>query len=163
MNIILKKKFIYYGKYKLRCAIGKRGITYNKKEGDRKTPRGIFGFKSIFYRKDRINKLKTLIKKKKIEKNMGWCDDTSSRSYNKQITFPFKKNAEKMWLRNRMYDVLIVIDYNLKPVMKKKGSAIFLHVAKKNYSPTKGCIAVNKKDILFLIRKINKNTKLIIN
>ena len=94
---------------------------------------------------------------------MGWCDDTSSQFYNKQITFPFKKSAEKMWLRNSMYDVLIVIDYNLKPVTKKKGSAIFLHVAKKNYSPTKGCIAVNKKDILFLIRKINKNTKLIIN
>ena len=94
---------------------------------------------------------------------MGWCDDTSSQFYNKQITFPFKKSAEKMWLRNSMYDVLIVIDYNLKPVIKKKGSAIFLHVAKKNYSPTKGCIAVNKKDILFLIRKINKNTKLIIN
>ena len=163
MNIKLVNKFLYLGKYKLRCAIGKRGITYNKKEGDRKTPRGIFGFKSIFYRKDRINNLKTLIIKKKIEKNMGWCDDTSSQFYNKQITFPFKKSAEKMWLRNSMYDVLIVIDYNLKPVIKKKGSAIFLHVAKKNYSPTKGCIAVNKKDILFLIRKINKNTKLIIN
>ena len=68
-----------------------------------------------------------------------------------------------MWLNNRIYDVVVVINYNLRPAIKNKGSAIFLHVAKKNYSPTKGCIAVNKKDILFLIRKINKNTKLIIN
>ena len=63
MNIILKKKFIYYGKYKLRCSIGKRGITYNKKEGDQKTPGGIFKFRSIFYRKDRVKNLKTLLKK----------------------------------------------------------------------------------------------------
>ena len=68
-----------------------------------------------------------------------------------------------IYLKNRMYDVLLVIDYNLKPVIKDKGSAIFLHIARKNYSPTKGCIAISKKDILFLIRKINKKTKLIIN
>ena len=163
MNIELVNKYLYFGKYKLRCAIGKRGITYDKKEGDKKTPRGVFKFKSIFYRKDRINNLKTLIKKKIIEKNMGWCDDSSSKYYNKQIKFPFKKKAERIWLKNRMYDVLLVIDYNLKPVIKDKGSAIFLHIARKNYSPTKGCIAISKKDILFLIRKINKKTKLIIN
>ena len=91
-------------------------------------------------------------------------DNTSTWGmYNKQIKFPFKKKAERIWLKNRMYDVLLVIDYNLKPIIKDKGSAIFLHIARKNYSPTKGCIAISKKDILFLIRKINKKTKLIIN
>ena len=162
MNIKLVNKFLYLGKYKLRCAIGKRGITCKKKEGDQKTPDGDFRFKSIFYRKDRINNLKTSMMKKIIKKNMGWCDDSSSKYYNKLIRFPFKKSAEKMWLKDRIYDILIIIDYNLKPVIKNKGSAIFLHIAKKNYSPTKGCIAINKKDILFLISKINNKTKIMI-
>jgi L,D-peptidoglycan transpeptidase YkuD (ErfK/YbiS/YcfS/YnhG family) len=162
MNIKLVNKFLYLGKYKLRCAIGKRGITYKKKEGDQKTPKGTFSFKSIFYRKDRMRNLKTTIKKKIITKNMGWCDDSNSKYYNKLIKLPFKKKAEKMWLEDRIYDVLVVIDYNIKPVIKNKGSAIFLHIAKKNYPPTKGCIAINKKDILFLINKINNKTKLII-
>ena len=162
MYIKLVNKFLYLGKYKLRCAIGKRGITYKKKEGDQKTPKGTFSFKSIFYRKDRMRNLKTTIKKKIITKNMGWCDDSNSKYYNKLIKLPFKKKAEKMWLEDRIYDVLVVIDYNIKPVIKNKGSAIFLHIAKKNYPPTKGCIAINKKDILFLINKINNKTKLII-
>jgi L,D-peptidoglycan transpeptidase YkuD (ErfK/YbiS/YcfS/YnhG family) len=162
MNIKLVNKFLYLGKYKLRCAIGKRGITYKKKEGDQKTPKGTFSFKSIFYRKDRMRNLKTTIKKKIITKNMGWCDDSNSKYYNKLIKLPFKKKAEKMWLEDGIYDVLVVIDYNIKPVIKNKGSAIFLHIAKKNYPPTKGCIAINKKDILFLINKINNKTKLII-
>ena len=114
MNIKLVNKFLYLGKYKLRCAIGKRGITYKKKEGDQKTPKGTFSFKSIFYRKDRMRNLKTTIKKKIITKNMGWCDDSNSKYYNKLIKLPFKKKAEKMWLEDRIYDVLVVIDYNIK-------------------------------------------------
>ena len=94
---------------------------------------------------------------------MGWCDDVSSIHYNKLIRFPFSHGAEKLWLRDRIYDVIIIINYNLKPVIKNKGSAIFLHIAKKNYSPTKGCIAISKKDMFLLIGKIGKKTKLIIN
>jgi L,D-peptidoglycan transpeptidase YkuD (ErfK/YbiS/YcfS/YnhG family) len=163
MNIKLINKFLYIDKYKLRCSIGKRGITLNKKEGDLKTPKGIFKFKSIFYRKDRVGNLKTLLKKKIIKKDMGWCDDPNLKNYNKLIKFPFKGRAEKMWLKDRIYDVLIVIDYNLKPIVTNKGSAIFLHIAKKNYSTTKGCIGVRKKDIIFLAHKINNKTKIIIN
>ena len=93
---------------------------------------------------------------------MGWCDDPSSKFYNKLIKFPFRKSAEKIWLKEDIYDVFIVISYNIKPILKNKGSAIFLHLAKKNYLATKGCIAISKKDMLFLIRKIKKKTKLII-
>ena len=163
MNIRLINKFLYFDNYKLRCAIGKRGITNNKKEGDQKTPKGTFLFKSIFYRKDKISNLKSALNKKIIKKNMGWCNDPGSKHYNKLIYFPFKESAEKLWLAKRVYDVIVVINYNLKPVIKNKGSAIFLHIAKKNYSPTKGCVAINKKDMLFLITKINNKTKLIIN
>jgi len=143
--------------------VGKRGITTKKMEGDNKTPKGTFRFKSIFYRKDKITNFKSLLKKVIIKKNMGWCHDPNSKFYNKLIKFPFAYNAEKLWLKNNTYDVVLVINYNFKPTIKNKGSAIFLHVAKKNYRPTKGCLAISKEDILLLITRINKRTKLIIN
>ena len=154
---------MYFNNYKLRCAIGKRGIVLNKKEGDKKTPKGTFAFKYILYRKDRIPKIKSILSKKIIKKNMGWCNDPNSKFYNRLIKFPFKYRDEKLWLNKKIYDLIIIVNYNLNPTIKKKGSAIFLHLAKKNYTPTMGCIAVNKKDLLFLITKINSKTKLIIN
>ena len=163
MIITLKNKFLYFDNYKLRCSIGKRGITTFKKEGDQKTPRGTFSFKAIFYRKDRIHKINSSLKNYVIKKDMGWCDDPKSLHYNKLIKYPFDDRAERLWLSKKNYDVIIVINYNLKPIIKNKGSAIFLHVANKNYSPTKGCISVSRNDILFLIKKINKRTKLLIN
>jgi L,D-peptidoglycan transpeptidase YkuD (ErfK/YbiS/YcfS/YnhG family) len=160
MNIKLKNKFLYFGEYKIKCAIGKRGITDKKIEGDNKTPTGLFKFKSIFYRNDRITKIKSSLQKKVIKKDMGWCDDPNSKYYNKLIKFPFNFCAEKLWLRENIYDVILVINYNTKPIIKKRGSAIFLHIAKKNYTPTRGCIAVSKKDMNLLIGKINTQTQL---
>jgi L,D-peptidoglycan transpeptidase YkuD (ErfK/YbiS/YcfS/YnhG family) len=162
MNIKLKRKILYFNKYKIKCAIGKRGITSKKIEGDEKTPRGTFIFKSIFYRKDRISNIKSSLKKYIIKKNMGWCDDSSSRHYNKLIKFPFNLSAEKLWLKSKVYDVIITINYNLNPTIKNKGSAIFMHIASRNHQPTKGCIAITKKDIILLISKINNKTKIII-
>jgi L,D-peptidoglycan transpeptidase YkuD (ErfK/YbiS/YcfS/YnhG family) len=160
MNIKLKNKFLYFDKYKIKCAIGKRGITIKKVEGDNRTPTGIFKFKAIFYRKDRVVKIKTKLPKIVIKKNMGWCDDSSSKFYNKLITFPFNFTAEKLWMKDNIYDVILIINYNTKPIIKKKGSAIFLHISRKNYAPTKGCIAVSKKDMNLIIEKINLQTRL---
>jgi len=162
MNIKLKNKFLYFSKYKIKCAIGKRGITSKKMEGDEKTPKGIFTLKSIFYRKDRVLEIKSSLKKHIIKKNMGWCDDFGSKQYNKIIKFPFDFSAEKLWLKKNIYDVIIVINYNTKPIIKKMGSAIFLHIAKKNYKSTKGCIAISKRDIILLASKISDKTKIII-
>ena len=160
MNIELKNKFLYFKNYKLRCAIGKRGISSKKIEGDKKTPKGEFKFKHILYRKDRIFDIKTKLKKIAIEKNMGWCDDPNSIHYNKIINQPSKSSFEKLWRKENIYDIIIVIDYNLNPVVKNKGSAIFLHIAKKKYKPTSGCIAVSKNNIRLLASKINKKSKL---
>ena len=159
MNIILKNKFLYFKNYKLRCSVGKNGISHNKKEGDGKTPRGNFKFKYILYRKDRISNLNAILKKKIIRKNMGWCDDPKSKYYNRLIKFPFKYSAEKLWLKKNIYDVILIIDYNLHPVIKKNGSAIFLHITEK-YLRTNGCVAVKMKDMKLLISKINKKTNL---
>jgi len=93
---------------------------------------------------------------------MGWCDDPKSNFYNKLIKFPFDDSAEKLHKKKNIYDIFLVINYNLNPIVKKKGSAIFLHLAKKNYAPTKGCVAVSKKDMKLLLTFIDKKTKLII-
>ena len=162
MNIKLKGKYLYYLNYKIKCAIGKNGITKNKQEGDLKTPSGIFKLKKIFYRKDRIKLNNTTIKKSYIKKNSGWCDDPASKYYNKEIKSPFKYSAEKLWRKDNIYDLIIVLNYNFNPIIKNRGSAIFLHISKKNYAPTKGCIAINKKDMMNLLVNIKGNTKLII-
>ena len=158
MDLILKKNFIYFRDYKIKCAIGKRGITNKKVEGDKCTPRGRFKLKYVFYRKERVKNIRSKLKIIPIKKNFGWCDDVRSKSYNKFIKLPFKYKAERLYLRQNIYDIIVVIDYNLNPVRKKKGSAIFLHIAKKNYSPTLGCIAVSKSDLKYLISIINKNS-----
>ena len=159
MNIKLKNKFLYLNEYKIKCAVGKRGITDKKLEGNNKTPSGIFRFISIFYRKDRISIAKSHLQKVVIKKNMGWCDDSNSKFYNNLIKFPFLCSAEKLWLTENIYDIIVIISYNINPTIKKKGSAIFLHIAKKNYTPTKGCVAISKKDMKLLIGKINYKTK----
>ena len=160
MDIKLKNKYLYFNKYKIKCAIGKRGITRKKVEGDNKTPAGIFKFQGIFYRKDRLPNFKTSLKKKAIKKNMNWCDDPKSKFYNKLIKIPFYFRAEKLWISQNIYDVILVINYNTKPTIKGKGSAIFLHIAKKKFSPTKGCIAISKKNMSLLLDSINGKTKL---
>ena len=162
MHLYLINKFLYIKDYKIKCSIGKRGLTEKKTEGDLKTPKGIFNFKAILYRPDKIKNLHTKIKKIKIKKNFGWCDDPTSQFYNKLIYFPFKKSAEKLYLKKNIYDLILVIDYNCNPIKKSKGSAVFLHIATKNFNPTKGCLAIKKRDLLKILPLINKKTKLYI-
>jgi len=163
MHIKLKNKKLIFNYYKVKCAVGKRGISKNKIEGDKKTPSGILKFTKVYYRSDRIKKIQTSLRKVKIKRNMGWCDDPRSNKYNKPIRFPFNFSAEKLFKSKSIYDILIVLNYNTRPVIKNKGSAIFLHLAQKNYKSTEGCIAVSKKDMRTLLKFIKKNTKIYIN
>ncbi len=159
MHIIINKDYLTYNKYKVKCAVGKRGIGYKKREGDLTTPIGLFKIKFIFYRKDRV-KLLTKLNKKVIKKNMGWCDDPKSKMYNKLIKLPFNYSHEKLYKKENIYDIILVIDYNMNPVKKNKGSAIFIHIAKKNYKKTEGCIAIKKKEFLKILKVIKPNTKI---
>ena len=162
MNIKIKKHFLYYKGYKLKCAVGKSGITNNKKEGDLSTPKGTYKINALYYRSDKIKKFKCKIKQRVIKKNMGWCDDINSNKYNKEINFPFKFKAEKLHRKDNIYDIFINIKYNTQPTLKGGGSAIFLHLAKKNYKPTEGCVAISKKKFFKILPYIKKNTKIVI-
>ena len=93
---------------------------------------------------------------------MGWCDDPNSKMYNKLIKFPFPLSAERLFLKKNLYDLILVINYNTNPIVKNKGSAVFLHLSDKKFSPTKGCVAIKKKDFIKLIPNIKKRTKIII-
>ena len=158
MIIKLKNKHtLEVDEFQFRCSIGKNGITRKKKEGDFKTPKGIFKLKKVFYRSDRVNTHKLKIKKIKITKSMGWCDDVKSQYYNKLIDIKKKCRYEKLFRKDNKYDYLIVLDYNLKKPLKGKGSAIFLHLTK-NYNPTAGCIAINQNNFEILLKLIKKNT-----
>ena len=160
MNVKIKKHLLLYKGYKLKCAIGKSGIVSSKKEGDLATPKGTFGLGTLYYRKDKNKPLKCKIKKKIIRKKMGWCNDSRSKKYNQEISFPFKYGAEKLYRKDKTYDLFINIKYNTCPVIKKKGSAIFLHIADSKYKSTKGCIAISKNDLLKILPLINNKTKI---
>ena len=93
---------------------------------------------------------------------MGWCDDVNSKKYNKEISFPFKYSAEKLYRKDNTYDILININYNRFPIVRGKGSAIFLHLSTKKYKPTNGCVGIQKKDFLKILPLIKKKTKILI-
>jgi len=158
MHIFIKNKKLILDKYRIKCAIGKRGIGHKKREGDKITPKGKFKIKTILYRKDRVSHFKSKITTLPITKDMGWCDDPKSKKYNKLIKLPFKGSAEKLYKKDNTYDMILVLNYNFNPIQKGKGSAIFLHVASKNYKSTLGCIAVSKFNLKKIIKKINKST-----
>ena len=160
MIIIKKSGYLEYKNLKFRCALGKAGIKKKKKEGDNITPEGPFKIIRVYYRRDKIKNISTLIKKKEIKKKIGWCDDPVSSFYNKEIKLPSKFSHEKLYRKDNLYDLILVLNYNINPIIKNKGSAIFIHIAKKNYKPTAGCIALKKRDLVELLKKIKKNTKI---
>ena len=160
MIIVKKSGYLKYKNFKFPCALGKNGIKKKIKEGDNITPKGKFKLTKIYYRQDKIKKIKSPIKKIKIKKNMGWCDDPKSNFYNQQIKLPTKSGHEKLYRNDNLYDLIVVLNYNIDPIIKNKGSAIFLHIAKKSYQKTKGCIALKREHLIEIISKIKKNTKI---
>ena len=160
MQLILKNNnTLLLDDFEFKCSIGKKGRTKNKKEGDFKTPIGIYKIDALFYRKDKYPNTITKLKKIPIQKDMGWCDDVNSKYYNKLIKLNKNVRHEKLFRKNSNYDLLIPISYNTKRPIKNKGSAIFIHLTK-NYKKTLGCIAIKENDMLVLLKIVNKKTKI---
>jgi L,D-peptidoglycan transpeptidase YkuD (ErfK/YbiS/YcfS/YnhG family) len=163
MIIVKKTGYLIFKNLKFRCSVGKAGIKNKKKEGDNITPKGIFKLLKLYYRADKIKKIDTELKKIKIKKNMGWCDDPKSRHYNKVIKIPNNFSYEKLYRNDNIYDLIIVLSYNISPTIKNKGSAIFMHIAKDKYLPTQGCIALKKIHLIKILKEIKLNTLIKIN
>ncbi len=145
--------------FEFKCAFGKNGISKRKKEGDKKTPSGIFEIENLYFRGDRIKKPITKLKTIEIKKNMIWCNDVRSRYYNKLCRVNKNVRHEKLFRKDNKYDLIIPIKYNFKNPIPGKGSCIFLHLSK-NYAPTAGCIALSKNNFLILIKLLKKKSKI---
>ena len=164
MIIFVKNKHtLQIDEFIFKCCIGKKGLTKNKKEGDKKTPIGVFKIENLYFRKDRKNKPSTQLKCIEIKKNMGWCNDINfPKKYNKIIKIEKKIKYEKLKRRDYKYDFIIPIKYNFNKPITGLGSCIFIHLTK-DYKPTAGCIALKEKDFLIMLKLIKKNSKIKIN
>tara|TARA_B100000035_G_C20895540_1_gene506995 strand:- start:358 stop:852 length:495 start_codon:yes stop_codon:yes gene_type:complete len=161
MTIFIKNKHtLQIDEFKFRCCIGKKGTTINKKEGDKKTPKGTFEIENLYFRKNRVKKPSTSLKCIEIKDEMGWSDDVNyPKKYNKLIKLNKKIKHEKLKRKDHKYDLLIPIKYNFKKPIAGKGSCIFIHLTK-DYKPTAGCVALKKKDFLIMLKLLKKNSKI---
>ncbi|MDC0423703.1 L,D-transpeptidase family protein [Candidatus Pelagibacter sp.] len=161
MPIFLKNKHtLQIDDFYFKCSIGKNGLSKKKIEGDKKTPKGTFEIEYLYFREDRIELPTTSLKTIKIKPYMGWSDDVNFPSkYNKLIKIKKNIHHERLFRNDYKYDLLIPIKYNFDKSTVGKGSCIFIHLTK-NYNPTAGCIALQKKDFLIMLKLINKNTKI---
>ena len=147
------------------CAIGKTGATpeADKCEGDNKTPLGSYPLRTGFYRADKNDKPATQLDMTVITKQMGWCDEAGHADYNRFVTLPFDASHELMWReQDDCYDIVVVLGHNDSPPISGMGSAIFMHVAKENYTGTEGCVALAKDDLVTLLRNCDLDTKIVI-
>ena len=161
-----KNYFLKVGNKAFRCQIGTGGLknVAEKVEGDKTTPIGKWNLESLYYRHDKVLrpkfKKKNVLKINRITKNCGWCDDIKSLYYNRHINinnFPsLKINYEKLWREDSAYDILLEISHNTNPTIRNKGSAIFIHCSFYDNRSTAGCIALKKRDLIFLLKNIKR-------
>lgn len=139
------------GSRTVKCALGRSGIVANKREGDGATPIGRFPLRRVLYRADRLSLPPTSLPMAAIEPGDGWCDDPTSPDYNRQVHLPITASHEHLWRLDEIYDIVVVLGYNDDPPLADAGSAIFLHIARADYAPTQGCVAIARDDLLRLL------------
>jgi len=125
------------------CALGRSGVVRHKREGDGATPAGRLGLLAVLYRPDRIRRPPTALPVIPLAPDAGWCDDPADRRYNRPVRLPCAAGHERLWRSDRLYDVVVVLDYNFERPRPGAGSAIFLHIAAPDFAPTEGCVAVS--------------------
>lgn len=135
----------------IRVALGRAGVTLHKEEGDGATPAGVLTLRRVLYRADRLRPPDCAVPIEPIGESDGWCDDPSHRDYNHMIRLPHEAHHEELWRTDGLYDVIGVLGWNDAPVVRGRGSAIFLHVARLDYAPTQGCVALALGDLLWLL------------
>jgi L,D-peptidoglycan transpeptidase YkuD (ErfK/YbiS/YcfS/YnhG family) len=133
---------------RLRAACGRAGVRVHKEEGDGATPAGILPLRRVLYRADRLRPPECAVPIEPIGETDGWCDDPAHRDYNRMVRLPHEAHHEELWRTDGLYDVIGVLGWNLSPVVRGLGSAIFLHVARADYAPTEGCVALALPDLL---------------
>ena len=143
-----------------RCTVGEGGIREDKVEGDAATPAGEYPLRRIYFRNDRLVLPRVNLPARPISEHDGWCDHPRSPTYNRLVHVPNEWSAERMWREDGLYDLVVVVGYNDDPPEGEWGSAIFLHVAREDYAPTKGCVAFSQSDLMVLVPLLDRETRL---
>jgi L,D-peptidoglycan transpeptidase YkuD (ErfK/YbiS/YcfS/YnhG family) len=161
-DLIVTGNTARFGRARYRCAIGHGGIRNVKKEGDGATPAGSWPIRTVLYRPDRVTLPKLAFTTRALTETDGWCDAASDANYNRPVQLPYAASAEKLWRSDHIYDVIVVLGYNDAPVVAGKGSAIFLHIARPNYSPTLGCVALAKENLFDFLANATPVTRVVV-
>lgn len=146
----------------LPCALGRAGVTRDKREGDGATPAGRFAPLQAFWRADRAPRPRTALRLRAIGPRDGWCDAPRDRNYNRRVALPYPASAERMMRDDGLYDLVVDLSANRRPILKGRGSAIFLHVARPGFLPTEGCIALEKRALARLLPRIGPRTRIVV-
>jgi len=144
-----------------RAALGRGGIRALKREGDGATPRGRFTVRQVLYRADRGSRPRTRLPVRAIRDHDGWCDDPADRNYNRLIRLP-SRSAEGLKRADPLYDLVLVLGYNDRPRVRGRGSAIFVHLARPGFTPTEGCIALSRRDLITLLARLSPRSAIVV-
>ncbi|MEG9861756.1 MAG: L,D-transpeptidase family protein [Parvularculales bacterium] len=144
------------------CALGRNGVTQVKQEGDGATPTGCWPLRHVWVRQDRIETISTGLPCSFIDPHQGWCDAPRDEHYNKPVRLPYPASTETMWRADELYDVAVIIGYNDDPIVSEAGSAIFLHIAGEDLTPTEGCVALSREALLLLLPHLSVHSRIII-
>ncbi|MBM3565201.1 MAG: hypothetical protein FJX42_03700 [Alphaproteobacteria bacterium] len=145
------------------CALGRGGVSADKREGDGTTPAGLMPLRYVLFRPDRLAAPPSRLPVRPITPQDGWCDDPARSEYNRPVSLPFAGHHEVLWRADRVYDVIVVLGWNDAPAVPDKGSAIFMHVARPDFSPTEGCVALTQDDLLRLLADCGPGDRLKVN
>lgn len=145
-----------------RCAVGRGGVSTTKREGDGATPIGTWPLRQVLYRPDRGMRPVTSLQTASMAPTDGWCDAPTDPNYNRMVRHPYPASAEHLWRRDSIYDLIVVVGYNDAPVIPGKGSAIFLHIARPDYSPTAGCVAFSRRDLVTILGLLSPASRLVV-
>ena len=143
------------------AAIGSGGLVHRPREGDRATPAGAYRLLGVFYRPDRVGRPRTALPVRPLRPDDGWCDAPFHACYNRPVRHPFPVSAERLWRDDGIYDVMVVLDFNIHPRVQGRGSAIFFHLARPDFTPTLGCIAIPEPAMRNILARSTPRTKLV--
>lgn len=147
---------------RLRCALGRGGVRAEKREGDGATPAGAWPMRRLLYRADRLSRPPAMLAVEAIAKGDGWCDAPADARYNEKVTLPYGASAEALWREDEVYDLIVPLGYNDAPPVAGRGSAIFLHVARADFTPTEGCVGLARADLLVVLAGVGEHSRVVI-
>ena len=156
-----RRGFLEFGSFRVPCALGRSGIKALKREGDGATPRGRFPLRNVLYRAG-APRPRSAFRVSPIHWHDGWCDSPMDRNYNRPVRLPYPASAERMWRQDGLYEIVVVLGYNDVPRVRNRGSAVFIHIARQQFEPTEGCVALRARDLRRLLSLLPRHCEIVI-